>query len=404
MDNNALLQIHHLLMEGITFQKLMNLGEELLHTPISCSDTSFYHRALSKGYPEKALEERNFHRSTTSAEEYFESTLLPYQQVHDNHPFILHPNVMRRTLICKNYIAGQHVGHLAIPECDIPLEQLDIDLIKVLSDACALCYALQSNTENLSSLTDPEQSIFEALLQGDFTSEEAFRLRARHYTFERSLVYRMLVITLPKSHSSVIPLLLQNTTHRVGGYSWHLYRENELLLLYAHDPGKDFQTPFFENLARLCERYDLYVCVSDAFTTPMELKKHYERVRRVHTFLPPDPQQRILYYDQCKTDYALSVLLAQSADLRDYCDSALLQLAAFDKENGAELCNTLFSYLSCGMSPTKTASELFIHKNTVLYRIRQIQDLTALTLDNPEMTLPLLLSLRLLKLYAKEKE
>lgn len=51
-------------------------------------------------------------------------------------------------------------------------------------------------------------------------------------------------------------------------------------------------------------------------------------------------------------------------------------LIEYDREQGTELVKTLQVYLECDRSPSRTAELLFIHTQTVNYRIARIQELT----------------------------
>jgi len=51
-------------------------------------------------------------------------------------------------------------------------------------------------------------------------------------------------------------------------------------------------------------------------------------------------------------------------------------LIEYDRENGSELVKTLQAYLECDRSPSRSGELLFIHTQTVNYRMARIQELT----------------------------
>lgn len=57
-----------------------------------------------------------------------------------------------------------------------------------------------------------------------------------------------------------------------------------------------------------------------------------------------------------------------------------------DEEKGTELYKTLFHYLANGKNTTQTAKILEIHRNTLLHRISQIQELLKEDLGNEELS------------------
>lgn len=64
-------------------------------------------------------------------------------------------------------------------------------------------------------------------------------------------------------------------------------------------------------------------------------------------------------------------------------------LERFDAENKTQLLETLHIYFQCQKSILDTANTMFTHRNTISYRLKKIQALLPLSLDEPEDTLML---------------
>lgn len=62
--------------------------------------------------------------------------------------------------------------------------------------------------------------------------------------------------------------------------------------------------------------------------------------------------------------------------LRSFRERLLRPLAEYDARHNAELLSTLRSFLACDGSWTACASRLYVHVNTVRYRIGRIEALT----------------------------
>jgi len=69
-------------------------------------------------------------------------------------------------------------------------------------------------------------------------------------------------------------------------------------------------------------------------------------------------------------------------------------LLAYDSEHGTELVRTLEVFLGCSGSWTKAAETMFVHVNSLRYRIRRIEELTGRDLGSLEDQAALLLALR----------
>jgi purine catabolism regulator len=74
---------------------------------------------------------------------------------------------------------------------------------------------------------------------------------------------------------------------------------------------------------------------------------------------------------------------------------ALGALIAYDEKGSGDLLRTLDAFFRCHGSPTETAQELKLHRNTVLYRLRRIEEVGRLRLNDPDTRLNLQLCLRI---------
>lgn len=76
----------------------------------------------------------------------------------------------------------------------------------------------------------------------------------------------------------------------------------------------------------------------------------------------------------------------------DLVHPAIRILEEYDRENGTDLMHTLAVYLLCERGQKQTAAMLALHRNSVFYRLNQIQTLCALNLEDPQVRLQLIVS------------
>ena len=80
-------------------------------------------------------------------------------------------------------------------------------------------------------------------------------------------------------------------------------------------------------------------------------------------------------------------------DLRYFCISILKNLAYPENQLDIELRRTIMTYLDNQCEITKTAEALFIHRNTVKYRIKKCEELFNMPINDPEFSLQLRVAL-----------
>ena len=71
------------------------------------------------------------------------------------------------------------------------------------------------------------------------------------------------------------------------------------------------------------------------------------------------------------------------------------RLIDHDRENGSELFQTLKTYLANERNVSQTAKALFLHRNSVIYRIDKINSIMKTSLDSADNRLFLELSIKL---------
>jgi DNA-binding PucR family transcriptional regulator len=91
--------------------------------------------------------------------------------------------------------------------------------------------------------------------------------------------------------------------------------------------------------------------------------------------------------------------LARSPDLEPF--AALVEpLLEHDRERRSDLVRTLRVYFATGANASEAADRLFLHRNSMHYRLARVEKLTGLDLKRPRARLALQLGL----LFIAEKE
>ncbi len=92
--------------------------------------------------------------------------------------------------------------------------------------------------------------------------------------------------------------------------------------------------------------------------------------------------------------YRLLYPLWQTDDLKAFSDEVLGGLLAYDEKRGGGLVQTLEAYLDLGGGMQEIADRLYIHRNSLIYRLRRIEELTGRLLADPHDRLLLHLGLK----------
>lgn len=93
--------------------------------------------------------------------------------------------------------------------------------------------------------------------------------------------------------------------------------------------------------------------------------------------------------------YRLILAAEQLPELKAFQEEALGVLLAYDRVHRSNLTQTLEAFFAANCSPKEAASILEVHRNTVLYRLDRIAEITGLQLDDPDTRLRLHLALHI---------
>jgi purine catabolism regulator len=88
--------------------------------------------------------------------------------------------------------------------------------------------------------------------------------------------------------------------------------------------------------------------------------------------------------------------------LSTYIQDNLKVLLDYDQENNTELVHTLCSYFEHGGNVKQIAQALYVHYNTVVYRLDRIEKLLKISLSNSQQRVSVEVAIRALEIIRKD--
>jgi sugar diacid utilization regulator len=109
-------------------------------------------------------------------------------------------------------------------------------------------------------------------------------------------------------------------------------------------------------------------------------------------------------HERAPLDLPRLLLSSPELPFRQLAVETLLPLIQSDAQSGTQLIETLRTFFSCDESINLTAGKLFLHRNTVHYRLRQIEQLTGRRLSSTHDRLQLWLAILAMDLLAAGRQ
>lgn len=121
-----------------------------------------------------------------------------------------------------------------------------------------------------------------------------------------------------------------------------------------------------------------------SYTHPNEYARSYQEAKSLipkKDFLP-NPKHKKVLSASAMGIYKFMFNSGNQAEIMNYCEEKLRKLEEYDHANGTYLQDTLVAYYMSGFSVSKSAEALFIHRNSLQYRLNKIQELLGMELDD----------------------
>lgn len=273
------------------------------------------------------------------------------------------------------------VGYSVIVFDSLSKEKEISEINKILKQAIEI-YLKDENIRFIDGITLEQQIFMRALMNGDVDANQILE----KYLPSKYLLALVRENAFEKNDGSQIRQI-QNIWKK----SLFLIWEKKLYILFC-DLNIAKSVEITEKMNAIAEG----VYASEVFADLSGCRHKKEIIERMCLIGVKDTESNS--FSDIIYSYATSIL--QQAGIKDYSLQLLLQK---DKENNTELYETLKMYFLCENNVMKTASKLFIHRNTLVYRLNQIREITGKDINDYQVSRELL-SLMMINDTAKKIE
>lgn len=147
-----------------------------------------------------------------------------------------------------------------------------------------------------------------------------------------------------------------------------------------------------------------FVCgISDDIDSAIRFNSHYSKA--VTAIILGETMKHngpIYNYNEYYLFHMLS-LVHDRSNLAGFCSSKFMSLIKYDKENKTAYSETLASYLACTQDSLLTAEAMHVHRNTIIYRIKRLEDTFKINFKDAQELFSIQLTIQILK-YLRNTE
>ena len=367
-------------MGQMTLVQILEQSSDVLHGHLMLADASYYilaHSFSRKGLQPDSLLQTIVERRIMEMDQILNVEKDPQIREYSKRCYLQKTGGFHMQSSVRNlFTNGRHWGWLISASPNHSRGQMDIQ--DELGDIMELW--MQQNQERQKKWE--QRGVFLSILDGTYAGKDSVYYQLGLLGWKQTEEKWVYAFTEPERSLAMIHKVEQLSS----GVQALIYEGT----LFAFFHGSALERHRFEHhLHRLLEQSGCRCGISPGFRDIFTLKEQCRLAQAATEYSEGDA----ISFESIALKYGLSLLKVQSGAWLVH--PALEILKAYDAENHTEFYETFYEYLRWERSYAKTAQVMGLHRNTLLYRITRIQEITELDLDDPKVRLHLLISFSL---------
>lgn len=395
MSEQTIQDLTNLFLQTNDLKKIVSKASQVLKNPIVVCDTSYHFLAHSSvsGVTDQSWR-RGLKHGSWSYEFVTKISKCNLDYSGRTHKTDILTNINEISSVRRKIgtlcFEGLHLGYYLLLEENVPFDEIDEDVYRQTELILSKCLCME-RPSRLSGGRDNSESIIFDLLQSHFDSEKLFVERAAKSDLVGKGNY--CVFCIDAAGESTEDEMLQNAESRkfndirsaIGQclpLSWQVFYQNHVVVLADFSSEPEQNQSMLDQFCDYLEVHQYSAGCSDFFQNTYNLKFHYEQAcAALDLGRALEDARRLIPYE----DYKLFDLFRHTAGgnlFAKYGTGVMHTICRYDEQNGTDYMETICQYVGNRCSVRKTADSLFVHRNTVVYRISRIEELFGLTFED----------------------
>ena len=286
--------------------------------------------------------------------------------------------------ICNTYsdYEGKTIGNLIIAS-NKPITPFELDIAEIIVDMLKRLQTKAAISQQLAGTGITNEILFSNLLSDIDAERSAHFLQASMNLLPQEICR---ILTIHSENDSLFTLIRRRISQSLPSAIITQQAAQLSCLIRIESPAEIEEKicPLMENLTA---QIPLTIGISNPFSDLIYCKYFF---RQAH-YAASAKTVGLTLFSQVAIPYLMQA--AEVTDRRCARHPAIPVLEKIDADEQTPLIETLREYLICERSIKRAAERLFIHRNTVLYRLDQMREVVRFNLDCEEERIYLLLSL-----------
>lgn len=242
------------------------------------------------------------------------------------------------------------------------------------------------------------EPFIEDIIQGRY-SEDEIKDKLKYIKLPYEANYKVYIISFER-YTKPLAVYVKRAVKQIAPQG-HAIETNHMVCLLNKEPvNSGAEDGFREKLYEILENSSCSCGESDFVPNLLAVRDAAKQATAaIQMGMIVRPEERCWKYrDVYVYDMLFSYYRNMGGSYRSMIHPGLAELIRNDRANNNDNLKLLSIFLNSDRNITNTAKEMFLHRNTVIYRIGKIEQTLGVSLDDPDVRFDLLVSLKCIEL------
>ena len=308
--------------------------------------------------------------------------------IHSKHPVYGYDQ-----LICA-IDTHKDMGHIVVNGVNRDLTEMDQQVLYLLKNAIGQQMKKDEFIRNNRGFH--YENFLRDLLDKKIAIGKAQAQRMNYVTQSFSGNFYCIVIEAARSSNTLNTMHIRYLFEAAFPDTMTLMYNGGIVILLRLNEQQLLQQKDYDKITELCKEYGMFAGMGNNFHNIFDLAEYYQQGLRAIELGCRDNSPSLYIYRNYYLAHIVNIF-AQKESVRTFCHPQLQTLLDYDRKNHANLAYILYMYLVCERNTAVTAQAMYIHRNTLVYRLKKINSLIDFDYDNYQERQHIILSFEFLK-------
>jgi len=384
-----------------TFQQIIDIAYRLIENPICVFDNSLKYISYSK---DAKVDHPIWHEIVNKGSMSHDTVMLFRDEgcfeidvnAGGKGPFLFEEgSIGFKRIGAHVFIDRKAVATIIVWGIERPLKPVDFKIVELLCSVLSLEMKKSMYINRTKGLAF--EYFLKNLMEGRIDKGDKIRqkLSLLDYTVKENIY--VLAVDIHEFDRTMITLeFLKNEFESMIPGAKSIAYNDYIVIIISRSKDNPVTEESMEKLNEFFIEHKIFGGLSNCFHDPGEIKRHFEQAARAISLGKRFIKEKALFFYKDLLLEEIIDILEKHRKPEDLCSPALIELLRYDRENNTQYALTLYHFLNNERNIIRTASSLFTHRGTVIYRIKRIQEITGIDLDDSKTRLQLMLSYEIL--------